>query len=211
MNPGNSALLFLVSAPSGAGKTTLCSGLLAADPRLSRVITCTTRPPRAGETDGVDYHFLTPAEFERQVADGAFLEHAEVYANRYGTRRRDVVGRLRSGGDVLLTVDVQGVASIRVAAASDPELASALVTVFVTPATRRELEERLRGRAADSDEVIRRRLAAADGEVAAAAGFDYLIVSGTREEDFSRARAILDAERCRTRRVRLDFDVEAAR
>lgn len=204
-------ILLLVSAPSGGGKTTVCTSMLGRNPGLRRVITCTTRPPRPGEVNGVDYHFFSPAEFEQRVGAGEFLEHASVYGNRYGTLRSSVLEILRGGGDVLLNIDVQGAASIRRVASADPELALALVTLFITPATLRELEGRLRGRGSDPEEVVARRLAAAAGEVAEAAEFDYLVVSGTREEDLRRVQAIYDAEGCRRRRVHLEFNPEGGR
>lgn len=203
--PRSSGVLLLVSAPSGGGKTTVCTGLLAAHPGLRRVVTCTTRPPRAGEVDGVDYHFFGRGEFEARVAAGDFLEHAEVYGNRYGTLKESVRGLLRAGCDVLLNIDVQGAASVRGAAAAEAELGAALVTVFLTPATRGELEQRLRGRGSESDETLDRRLAAAADEVAQAGRFDYLVVSGTREEDLRRVTAIYEAEQVRRHRVRLEF------
>jgi guanylate kinase len=198
-----SPVLLLLSAPSGAGKTTVCRQLLERVPGLVRVTTCTTRPPRPGERDGVDYHFLTPAEFERQVAAGAFLEHAAVYGHRYGTRRAEVRAALDRGRDVLLNVDVQGAAHFRAAAGSDPRLHAALVTVFLAPPSLDTLAERLHRRAQDPPEVIARRLAEARREIAAWPDFDYLVVSGTVEEDLHRMQAILEAEKLRTSRRRV--------
>lgn len=200
-----SGVLLLVSAPSGGGKTTVCSSLLAAQPDLRRVVTCTTRAPRAGEVDGVDYHFFRREDFEARVAAGDFLEHAEVYGNRYGTLKASVRDILRAGRDVLLNIDVQGAASVRRAASADAELGAALVTVFLTPATLGELEQRLRTRGSESEETLGRRLAAASGEVAQAEHFDYLVVSGTRDEDLRRVTAIYEAEQVRRPRVRLEF------
>lgn len=179
--------------------------MLGSNGALKRVITCTTRRPRPGEVDGVDYHFFTPEEFLRRVDAGEFLEHAEVYGNRYGTLRASVLDVLRSGFDVLLNIDVQGAASIRRAAAEDRELGAALVTVFLTPATLAELESRLRGRGSESEEVVRRRLEAAPVEVGESAYFDYLVVSGTRSEDLARVQAIYEAEQSRRSRVHLEF------
>ncbi len=134
-----SAILMVVSAPSGAGKTTLCKELLAHDARLVRAITCTTRPPRPGEKDGADYHFLEPAVFERKIAEDAFLEHATVYGYSYGTLKSEVLNRLRNGQDVLLNIDVQGADSLRAWAARDGELRHALCTVFLVPPSLAEL------------------------------------------------------------------------
>ena len=198
-----SALLLLISGPSGAGKTTLCQGLLAQDPRLARAITCTTRPPRPGEADGVDYHFLDRGGFQQQLARGAFLEHAEVHGHLYGTLRAEVLDRLRFGRDVLLNVDVQGAAALRACAQAEPELRRALVTVFVRPPSLAELEARLRKRAQDSETVIQRRLAAARGEMVHGPEFDYVMVSDTVPQGLRRLQAILEAERMRPARAAL--------
>jgi guanylate kinase len=190
-----SPLLIVISAPSGAGKTTLCHGLLAARPGVTRAITCTTRAPRGGEQDGVDYYFLRPDDFERRVRAGEFLEHAAVHGNRYGTLKSEVLARLAAGHDVLLNIDVQGAESVRQQAAADPVLRAALVNVFLTPATMDELERRLRHRATDSEEVIQRRLAAAREELAQWDRFDYLILSQTPQDDLRRLQVIVDAEK----------------
>jgi guanylate kinase len=194
-------LMLLISAPSGAGKTTLCRHLLEANPNMRRVITCTTRVPREDEKDGVDYHFLSAQTFLRRVESGHFLEHATVYGHSYGTLKSEVTTQLDEGADVLINVDVQGAASIRKAAEEDPLLRAALVTVFLTPPSMALLEKRLRKRASDSEEVIQRRLSIARQEAAQWRHFDYLLVSGTPEEDTRRAQAILDAERMRPRRA----------
>ncbi len=196
-------VLLLVSAPSGAGKTTVCQGLLAAQPALARAITCTTRPPRSGEEEGRDYYFLSPAEFERRVRQGEFLEHAEVYGHRYGTLRAEVRRRLEAGQDVLLNIDVQGAASVRAAASDDALLRAALVTVFLTTPSLEELARRLTGRATDSPETIQRRLAVARSELTKAPDFDYLLISGTMEEDRRRLETIYQAEKLRSSRVPL--------
>ena len=150
----NSApLLILISAPSGAGKTTLCNLLLAAQPHMTRAITCTTREPRKGEQDGVDYHFFTATEFLKRLQAGNFIEHATVYGNSYGILKSELLGKLREGKDVLLNVDVQGAATIRGRVWSAPELKRALVTVFLAPPSIAELEARLKNRASDSAAV----------------------------------------------------------
>jgi guanylate kinase len=198
----SSALLVLISAPSGGGKTTLCQQLLAARPDLTRAITCTTRAPRDGERDGEDYHFLTPEAFLLRAQAGECLEHATVYDHRYGTLKSEVLGRLREGRDVLLNVDVQGAATIRACAREDPELRRALVSVFLTPASVVVLEARLRRRATDSAAVIAKRLSAAREEIAQWQQFDYLLISDTIPEDLRRMLAIVEAEKLRAGRAR---------
>jgi guanylate kinase len=197
----SSPLLILISAPSGGGKTTLCQQLLAARPDTARAITCTTRAPRGTEQEGVDYYFLAAAEFAKRVHAGEFLEHATVHGNSYGTLKSEVVDKLRQGKDVLLNVDVQGAATIRDKAQADPELKSALVSVFLTPSSMEVLEQRLRRRATDSEEVIARRLGVARQEIAHWKKFDYLLISGTISEDLRRMLAIVDAEKMRSHRA----------
>src|SRR4030095_13798673 len=131
--PTPSPLLVVISAPSGAGKTTMGERTLAARPSMARAVTCTTRDPRPGEKEGVDYYFLDAAAFLRRVQAGNFLEHATVHGNSYGTLKSEVLGKLRAGKDVLLNVDVQGAAAIRAHAEQDAELKRSLVTVFLTP------------------------------------------------------------------------------
>src|SRR6516162_6439337 len=143
-------LLVLISAPSGGGKTTICREVLAARPEMTRAVTCTTRDPRPGERDGVDYYFLDATSFLKRVQAGNFLEHATVYGNSYGTLKSEVLDKLRKGKDVLLNVDVQGASAIREAAQEDPELRRALVTVFLTPPSLEVLEARLKKRGTDS-------------------------------------------------------------
>lgn len=199
MNPptSNSPLLVVLSAPSGAGKTTLGQQLLAARPGFTRAVTCTTRAPRAGEVDGVDYHFLSRDAFQARIAAGDFLEHALVYGNHYGTLKPQVVDVLLSGRDVLLTVDVQGVRSVQAAAGSDPLLKASLVTVFLTPQSLAELEERLNRRNQNSPEDLARRLGEARREIASWSEFHYFIPSSSIPEDTRRMLAIVDAEKMR--------------
>jgi len=196
-----SPLLVLISAPSGGGKTTLCQRLLAARPELTRVVTCTTRPPRAGERDGTDYYFLDAGAFLKGVQEGDYLEHATVYGNNYGTLRSEVLGKLRRGKDVLLNVDVQGAAAIRERAQEVPELKRALVSVFLTPPSLSIVEERLRKRGTDSPAVIQKRLSVALEEIAHWRHFDYLLVSASIDEDLRRMMAIMEAEKMRSVRV----------
>jgi len=193
-------LLILISAPSGAGKTTLCELLLESRPEMARAVTCTTREPRKGERDGVDYYFLKAEDFLRRVQAGNFLEHATVYGNSYGLLKSELLAKLRAGKDVLLNVDVQGAATIRAAAKEEPELMRALVTVFLTTPSLEVLETRLKKRGADAAAVIQKRLAAAKQEVAQWKNFDYLVVSTSKPEDLRRTLAIVEAEKMRVAR-----------
>lgn len=195
------SMLIVVSAPSGGGKTTLCDRLLAKHPNITRAITCTTRAPRDSERDGVDYFFLDRDTFETKVAAGDFLEHATVYENRYGNLKSEVLNKLHSGRHVLLNIDVQGAASIREAAKSVEELNDHLVSVFLTPESMDELENRLRKRGSESDETLERRLKEAQVELSCWDQFDYLIISTTKEEDLRRMETILEAESMRQSRA----------
>jgi len=193
-------LLVVISAPSGGGKTTLCNQLLAARPDMARAITCTTREPRGDEKDGLDYYFLDAGSFLKRVQAGNFLEHATVFGNSYGTLKSEVLGKLRSGKDVLLNVDVQGAATIRKCAEEDVELERALVSVFLTPPSITVLEERLRRRGTDTPAVIQKRLGVARQEIAQWKNFDYLLISRSVQEDLKGMQAIVDAEKMRTAR-----------
>jgi guanylate kinase len=212
-------LLILISAPSGAGKTTLCELLLKACPNMSRAVTCTTRAPRPGEQDGVDYYFLKAADFLRRVQAGNFLEHATVFGNSYGLLKSELLGKLRSGKDVLLNVDVQGAATIRATAEEEPELKRALVTIFLTTPSLEILEARLKNRNADDPAVIKKRLAAAKHEVAQWKNFDYLVISTSKLEDLRRTLAVVESEKMRVERstapemdyIKLELPVNPAR
>ena len=199
-------LLLLVSAPSGAGKTTLCKRVIDRNPGFVRAVTCTTRAPRGSERHGVDYYFMDRSEFLSQVESGGFIEYAEVFGNLYGTLKSTVLENLQSGRDMVLNIDVQGAASVRKLARSDSSLARSLVTVFVTPPTRTELRSRLIGRGSEGLEVIDSRLSRAKEEVRHWAEFDYIIISGSKQEDAERLQSIVTAEKSRTARVHFRFD-----
>jgi len=193
-------LLILISAPSGGGKTTLCNQLLAARPEMTRAITCTTREPRPGERDGVDYYFFSAADFQRRLAADEFIEHATVFGRSYGILRSELLDKLRSGRDVLLNVDVQGAETIRTRAQADPELKRSLVSVFLTPPSAALLEERLKKRNADSAAEIQKRLGVARHEVAHWRHFDYLLISLSVADDLRRMLAIVEAEKMKSAR-----------
>ena len=199
-NKNSAPLLILISAPSGGGKTTLCNQLLASRPDMVRAVTCTTREPRPGEKNGVDYYFLSEEEFERRMKAGEFIEHATVFGRSYGILKSELLDKLRSGRDVLLNVDVQGAATIRGRVKAEPELKRALVSVFLTPPSVAMLETRLKNRAADSATEIQKRLAVARQEIAQWNNFDYLLISTSIAEDLRRALAIVESEKMRVAR-----------
>lgn len=192
-------VLLLVSGPAGSGKTTLCDRLTAEFPEeIARAITCTTRAPRAGEVDGVDYFFLSHAAFEAGLAAGDFLEHARVHSNHYGVRREQVESILGCGKNALLNLDVQGAATVRKLAKTHKIIADALVSVFIMPPSVEDLRARLVGRGTDVPEEIERRLRVALDEITRWGEYDFCLVSGTREADFARLQAIYAAAKMRT-------------
>ncbi len=188
-------LLVVITAPSGVGKSTLCDNMRSALPDVSRAVTCTTREPRSGEVEGVDYYFLGKEEFFARVDSDEFLENALVHGNHYGVLKSELRAKLAGGGDVLLNIDVQGAATIRERAATDPVLSRSLLTVFLCPPSLKELEHRLRGRGTDTDEAIAKRLAIAKDEMAQAEKFDYTLTSQTREADAGRLLGIIESVR----------------
>ena len=186
-------LLFVVTAPSGAGKTSLINAVLAEDSRLRLSVSYTTRPPRPSEQNGREYHFVDDATFMAMLERGEFLESAEVHGHRYGTSQKAIDGTLDGGRDLVLEIDWQGALQVR-------RLHPECVRVFVLPPSLNELEKRLRARGQDSDEVIARRMAAAKDEIAHAPESDYVIIN----KDFENAKrdllAIFRAERLKTER-----------
>lgn len=183
--------LFVITAPSGAGKTSLIDALTRADPTLKLSISYTTRAPRPGEKNGVDYHFVDDATFLAMRSRGDFLESAEVHGHRYGTSRRIITEALARGEDMLLEIDWQGARQVR-------RIYADCVGIFILPPSVEELEKRMRSRAQDSEEVIRRRLANAREELAHAAEFEYRIIN----KDFDSARQelarVIAVERAKT-------------
>jgi len=186
--------MLVLSSPSGAGKTTISRGLLELEPELVLSVSATTRPKRPGEQDGIDYRFIGDRAFDEMVKRGAFLEHAEVFGHRYGTPRAQVDQVLGKGRDMLFDIDWQGTRQLAARLRQD------LVTVFILPPSRAELERRLRARRQDSDEVVRARMAKANAEMAHWDEYDYVIVNDDVLASVERARAILTAERLRRAR-----------
>lgn len=187
-------LMFILSSPSGAGKTTISRKLLAAESNLDMSVSVTTRPMRPGEIEGKDYYFVSAERFEEMVAEDAFLEWAEVFDNRYGTPRAHIAEGLAQGQDYLFDVDWQGAQQLSQRAGKD------VVSVFLLPPSIEELEHRLRSRGTDSDAVIRDRMDRARAEISHWDGYDYVVVNDDIEECFAKVKTILEAERLRRER-----------
>lgn len=193
-------LIFIVSGPAGSGKTTLCSRMLAElSPKIQRVITATTRPPRSGEVNGIDYYFLTNDEFDNAVNHGKFYEHAKVHSYRYGILKQEIKDKLAHNIDLLINLDVQGAETLRKAAGQDPDLNDRIVSIFIMPLSVNVLSERLKTRGLDANEEIERRLSVAHKEVQYWTSYNYCIPTGTKEKDFDSLLSIYAAEKLRVR------------
>jgi guanylate kinase len=192
-------LLFIVSAPSGTGKTTLAERLVQTVPNIRLSRSYTSRRARAGEADGVDYNFVTRERFEAMVREGQFLEHADVFGNYYGTRAADTEAVLANGEDLVLVIDVQGARQVRSRGLDT-------IDIFVLPPSAEILELRLRGRSKDSEEQIRRRLDVAGSEVAECATYEYVVINDQLDSAVDRLRAIVLAERSRVKPMRATAD-----
>jgi len=190
----NQGIPFIISGPSGAGKTTLYKRALSEIPGARHSISYTTRPPRPGDIAGLDYHFVTEDVFKTMVKENKFIEHARIHGNRYGTARSDLEALLAGGSHVILEIDVQGAASMKKALASG-------VYIFIAPPSIEACEERLSSRGKDSDEVIKRRVRAAVEEISHAPAYDYIIINDNLDDAFSRLKAVITAESSRTERL----------
>ena len=187
-------VLFVLSSPSGAGKSTIARKLLAGEPELSMSVSYTTRPPRPGEVDGKDYHFVDLERFRAMVSNHEFLEWAHVFNHRYGTPKADVFHTLSEGSDILFDIDWQGAQQLHQLAGGD------VVRVFILPPSMEELRARLERRATDSQEIIDARMARADNEVSHWDGYDYVLVNDDVEQCFAHVKTILAAERLKRSR-----------
>jgi guanylate kinase len=187
-------VLFVLSSPSGAGKSTIARKLLASEPELSMSVSYTTRPPRPGEVDGRDYHFVDLEQFRAMVAEHEFLEWAHVFNHRYGTPKADVFHTLSAGSDILFDIDWQGAQQLHQLAGGD------VVRVFILPPSMEELRQRLERRATDSQEIIDARMARADNEVSHWDGYDYVLVNDDVEACYASVKTILAAERLKRSR-----------
>ena len=192
--------MFVVSAPSGAGKTTLCDALRQT-PDFVYSVSCTTRAPRAGEIEGDDYHFISEKDFLARIAAGDFLEHASVHGRHYGTTREPLISNLQNGVDVLIDVDIQGAAAIR--NADDDTIRRALCDVFIMPPDLDELRKRLTKRGTETPEQIETRIVTAAREMELWRDYRYTIISKSMEQDLQKFRHIMGAERYLSRRLML--------
>lgn len=190
-----SGSLFIVAAPSGAGKSSLVSALLERDPGLHLSISYSTRAARTGEVDGVNYHFVAREVFFGMRDRGEFLEHAEVHGNHYGTSRPWIEQQMRAGRDIVLEIDCQGASQVK---SIFPEA----VAIFILPPSMAELERRLRGRGTDSEEIIARRMQAAGEELRQARGFDYAIINADFSEALGQLSCVVAAARLRVPQLR---------
>jgi guanylate kinase len=190
-------ILFVISAPSGAGKTTLVEALRQT-PNLFYSISCTTRKPRSGEVDGQDYQFLSDTDFRAHVKAGDFLEHAQVHGDYYGTLREPVLTNLKNGVDVLIDIDTQGAAVIR--NCDDPSIREALSDIFIMPPDREELRRRLLKRGTETAQQIESRLVTATREMESWRSYHYTVISGSVEENLRKVRHIMSAESNLSRR-----------
>ncbi len=198
--PIDQALIFIVSGPAGSGKTTLCERMIAElSPRIQRIITATTRPPRQNEINGVDYYFLSHEEFQEAVQKEKFYEHAKVHSYNYGILKEEIKNKLDQNIDLLINLDVQGAETLRKITQLDPELHKRVISIFIMPPTVDVLESRLQGRGLDNHEEIERRLQVAQTEVQYWTSYDYCIPTQTKEEDFACLLSLYVAEKLRVR------------
>jgi guanylate kinase len=188
-------LLFILSSPSGAGKTTITKELIKRNADLKNSISVTTRPPRPGEIDGKDYHFISKEKFDEMVKNEELLEHAKVFRNHYGTPMQPVQEALNNSEDIIFDIDWQGTQQLK------QKLTNDLVTVFILPPSQAELERRLRQRQQDEESVIQERMKKASSEISHYSEYDYMIINHNLEKSIERAQAILDAERSKRRRL----------
>ncbi len=184
-------LVLIICGPAGSGKTTLCDNLRAEFPStVSRLVTTTSRAPRPGEIDGVDYHFLSSEVFERRIEEGAFIEWAKVHGRFYGSQKRHLEELLKSGSDILLNIDVQGAEAFYRESLTNPGLKGRLHRIFIKPLSMEQLIDRLRCRGADDETEIKRRLRSAEEELKVANQFEHIIISGSKEEDYGSLKSL---------------------
>ncbi len=188
-------LLIVLSSPSGAGKSTIARMLLDADQGIGMSVSATTRPPRPGEVEDVDYHFVDDAEFQRMIDAGEFAEWAYVFDHRYGSPKEPIKGALRDGHDILFDIDWQGTQQLKTAFGND------LISIFILPPSMQELDRRWRARGTDSDAVIQGRMRRAEGEIGHYGEYDYVLVNRDLDECLAEVQSIIRAERMRRNRL----------
>jgi guanylate kinase len=184
----SSPVILIICGPAGSGKTTLCDQLLAEFPdRIQRIVTTTSRRPRPGEVDGIDYHFLDSESFARLIKDGAFIEWARVHGRYYGSQKQHILKQLETGKDLILNIDIQGAQTFRNEPSINTRLEGGLHTIFIQPRSLEQIRERLQGRG-ESEAEIERRLKSAKDELKEVENFDHLILSGSRQADYAALR-----------------------
>ena len=197
-------MLIVVSGASGTGKSTICGQVREDMPELGFSISCTTRQPRPGEKDGIDYYYISKDDFKERIGKGNFIEHAEVFSNYYGTLKSEVIDKIENGIDVFLDIDIQGALQIQEAAKNDPVLGKCCEFIFIIPPSIPELEKRLRGRASDSEEQVLQRLAKAEHEISFWKKYDYLIVNDQLDNAIHEMESLIRALRLKTCRIKED-------
>jgi guanylate kinase len=201
-------MVIVVSGASGTGKSTICGQVRKDMPELGFSVSCTTRSPRDGEKDGVDYYYISKDVFLKRVGNGEFIEYAEVFDNFYGTLRSEVIDQVESGKDVFLDIDIQGALQIQQTALNDPLLKNCCEFIFIVPPSIAELEKRLRGRGTDPEEQIVKRLAKAKHEISFWRSYDYLIINDRLEDAVNEMENLIRSLRLNTKRMSEDiFDV----
>ncbi len=199
--PKRLGMLIVVSGASGTGKSTICTQVRKDMPELGFSVSCTTRPPRQGEEDAVDYYYISKKEFEKRIEAGAFIEYAEVFSNYYGTLKSEVVDRIKTGKDIFLDIDIQGAMQIQQAAENDSLLKKCCEFIFIMPPSMNELEERLRGRSTDSEEQINQRLKTAEKEISFRHKYEHLIVNDKLDRAVSEMENLIRNMRLNTKRM----------
>lgn len=191
-NDDNRGRLIVISGPAGVGKTTLCERLVDDFDHIQRMVTTTSRTPRGEEVDGVDYHFVTPEQFEEMIEKHEFIEWAKVHGRYYGSQRRHIDQALKDGTDLLLNIDIQGAQAFRSKVREDGNLEAELLSIFIRPHSIEQIADRLKNRATDDESEIARRLLTAREEIGQADEFDFQITSDSREGDYAQLKTILN-------------------
>jgi guanylate kinase len=188
-------MVIIVSGASGTGKSTICSRVRKDMPELGFSVSCTTRLPRGGEKNAVDYYYINKDEFKKRIEAGEFIEYAEVFNNNYGTLKSEIIERVKAGKDIFLDIDIQGALQIRQASLNDEFLKKCCKFIFIMPPSMEELEKRLRGRSSDSEEQINKRLAKAEEEISFKDKYDYIIVNDKFDKAVDEMKELINSLR----------------